>query len=64
MIFFAEREKFRGKASTFFADIPQSEGKRNQSEKTVVCAWFRPPLTPPNLGGEEISTSISFLLLS
>ena len=24
----------------------------DQSEKSVVCPWFRPPLTPPNSGGE------------
>jgi hypothetical protein len=30
MIFFAEREKFRGKASTFLANIPQSEGKSDK----------------------------------
>ena len=27
----------------------------DQSEKSVVCPWFRPPLTPPNL---EISHTI------
>ena len=34
MIFFAEREKFRGKASTLLANIPQSEGKMYISETT------------------------------
>ena len=34
----------------------------DQSEKSVVC--FRPPLTPPNLGVEDISLSIPFPLLS
>ena len=36
----------------------------DQSEKAVVCPWFRPPLTPPNLGGEEMGLSIPFPLLS
>ena len=29
----------------------------------LALPWFRPPLTPPNLGGEEISLSIPFPLL-
>ena len=36
----------------------------DQSDKAVACPWFRPPLTPPNLGGEEISLSIPFPLLT
>ena len=37
---------------------------KDQFEKSVVCPWFRPPLTPPILGWEEISLSIPFPLLS
>ena len=42
MIFFAEREKFRGKASTFLANIPQSEGKMYMAQRclTPLCHDF------------------------